>query len=104
MFSRLEAGLECKLTIVSAPAGFGKTTLLAAWFERLGQAGGGGETGWGIAWLSLDRNDNDPLRFWTYVVAALQTVEPSLAEIVPPALLSPSPPPLSAVTAALVNA
>ena len=54
--------------LVSAPAGFGKTTLLAEW---LAAAPSDGRS---VAWLSLDQGDNDPASFWTYVVAALQTV------------------------------
>src|SRR5690606_12746328 len=58
------------LTLVSAPAGFGKTTLVADWFA-------GERT---TAWLSLDARDNDPERFWTYVLAALATVTPDVSE------------------------
>ena len=61
---------EAKLTLVSAPTGWGKTSLLAEWV-----AGGGGP----VAWVSLDPGDNDPLRFWRYVVAALASIEPALA-------------------------
>jgi LuxR family maltose regulon positive regulatory protein len=68
LVARLKAGLECKLTLVSAPAGFGKTTLLAECI---------GECRVPAAWLSLDKADNDPVRFWTYLVAAMQTI-PSL--------------------------
>jgi LuxR family maltose regulon positive regulatory protein len=67
--SLLQARLEGKLCLVEAPAGFGKTTLLAQW-----QATGGGR----VAWVSLDEGDNDPTRFWTYVVEALRTVEPNV--------------------------
>src|SRR5918911_3074432 len=69
---RLSRGIDARLTLVSAPAGFGKTTLLADWLaspsqpERL------------TAWLSLDHSDNDPTTFWTYVIAALQSVAPGL--------------------------
>lgn len=63
---RLGQGAEVRLTLVSAPAGFGKTTLLAEWF---GQAPGDRS----VAWLSLDSADNDPVTFWTYVVTALRT-------------------------------
>ncbi len=58
------------LTLVSAPAGTGKTTLLAEWVQRdlQGRA----------AWLSIDRRDDDPVRFWMYVLAAIQTLEPDL--------------------------
>src|SRR5438477_4221782 len=69
---RLSRGAESKLTLVSAPAGFGKTTLLAAWLA----AASADEPS--VAWLSLDRGDNDPAFFWTYLVAALQTVAPGV--------------------------
>ena len=67
--SLLEARLKAKLCLVEAPAGFGKTTLLAQW-----QATGGGR----VAWVSLDEGENDPTRLWVYVVEALRTVEPDL--------------------------
>jgi LuxR family maltose regulon positive regulatory protein len=66
---RLSRGSESKLTLVSAPAGFGKTTLLAEW---LATAPADGRS---VAWLSLDQRDNDPALFWTYLVAALQSAE-----------------------------
>src|SRR6476659_2499479 len=62
---RLSRGAESALTLVSAPAGFGKTTLLAEW---LAVAAAGERS---VAWLSLDQRDNDPALFWTYLVAAL---------------------------------
>ena len=62
---------EAKLTLVSAPTGWGKSSLLAEW-----AAASGGP----VAWVSLDPDDNDPLRFWRYVVAAVASVEPALAE------------------------
>ncbi len=58
------------LALVSAPAGTGKTTLLAEWVQR--------DLGGRAAWLSIDRRDNDPVRFWMYVLAAIQTLEPDL--------------------------
>ena len=67
---RLNRGAESKLTLVSAPAGFGKTTLLAEWLA----AAPADERS--AAWLSLDHSDNDPASFWTYLITALQTVEP----------------------------
>ena len=67
---RLDLGAQAKLTLVSAPPGFGKTTLLAEW---LATAPGDGRS---AAWLSLDAGDNDPAVFWTYVIAALQSVAP----------------------------
>jgi LuxR family transcriptional regulator, maltose regulon positive regulatory protein len=66
--SLLQAGLEGKLCLLDGPAGSGKTTLVAQWHA----AAGGGR----VAWVSLDEGDNDPTRFWTYLVEALRTVEP----------------------------
>ena len=64
LFERLERGLERQLTLVSAPAGYGKTTLVASWLQ---------ETPKLVAWLSLDENDNDLLRFLRYIVATIRT-------------------------------
>ena len=70
---RLDRGGASKLMLVSAPAGFGKTTLLAEWLA----AGPAAPTSQRYAaWLSLEKSDNDPASFWTYVIAALQTVAP----------------------------
>ena len=74
---RLDRGTESKLTLVSAPAGFGKTTLLTEWLAA-GPARPAGERL--AAWLSLDRGDNDPASFWTYVIAALRTVASGVGE------------------------
>src|SRR5918995_7464023 len=60
--SLLQSSLQAKLCLLAAPAGYGKTTLLAHW----GQADGGSR----VAWVSLDERDNDPTRFWSYLVAA----------------------------------
>jgi LuxR family maltose regulon positive regulatory protein len=68
----LSAGNVRKLTLLSAPAGWGKTTLLAQWAESEKEHVR-------FAWLSLDRTDNDPVRFWTYVVAALHEAQPAVA-------------------------
>src|SRR5436309_11294219 len=64
---RLNRGAESKLTLVSAPAGFGKTTLLADWLAAVAVEG---RT---VTWLSLDQSDNHPASFWTYLIAALET-------------------------------
>ena len=69
---RLRRGAESKLTLVSAPAGFGKTTLLAEW---LGERASENRR---VAWLSLDAADADPTSFWTYVVTALHTAVPGV--------------------------
>jgi len=91
---RLNEGLHRKLTLISAPAGFGKTTLVSQWL-----AGGPRP----IAWLSLDEGDNDPVRFLTYLVAALRTVAPNIGEGVLGVLHSPQPPPSEAILTALLN-
>lgn len=69
LIEKLNAGLAGKLTLVCAPAGFGKTTLVAHWGQQLAEAGD-----WYLGWLSLDENDNEVERFFTYFVAALQQI------------------------------
>lgn len=70
LIERLQDALQRKLTIISAPAGFGKTTLVSEWHASAPQVP--------LAWVSLDENDNDPSRFWNYIIAALQTLSPAL--------------------------
>src|SRR5260370_13907503 len=94
LIERLNEGLHRKLTLISAPAGFGKTTLVSQWL-----AGGPRP----IAWLSLDEGENDPARFLTYLVAALRTVAPNIGEGVLGVLHSPQPPPSEAILTALLN-
>src|SRR6476661_6502868 len=94
LLARLNAGLHRPLTLISAPAGFGKTTLVSAWVAGCGRP---------VAWLSLDAGDSDPARFLTYLVAALRTIAPQLGAGVVGALQSPQPPPLEAVLTALLN-
>src|SRR5829696_2839047 len=99
---RLTATLERepgrKLTLISAPAGFGKTTLLVEWLRE--RAGGEGY----VAWVSLDEGDNDPVRFLSYLVAALsRTVGEEFGEGILAALRSPGPPRMEAVLGACVH-
>lgn len=93
---RMDEGLRPGhlLTLVSAPAGYGKTTLLSEWAAGTDQP---------IAWLSLDEGDNDPVRFWTYLVAALQQVDPNLGRGLPEALGSPQHPSIEALLTPLIN-
>ncbi len=99
LVERLQAGLYRKLTLISAPAGFGKTTLLSEWLAGCGQM----EPGMRIAWVSLDEGDNDPVLFWTYVIAALQTVRQDVGEAGLAMLQSPQPPPLEGLLTGLIN-
>jgi ATP/maltotriose-dependent transcriptional regulator MalT len=94
---RLNRGAGSKLTLVSAPAGFGKTTLLADW---LGTVAVGGRT---VTWLSLDQSDNHPASFWSYLIAALQTAEPQIGASAISLLQSPQPPPIETILSTLLN-
>jgi LuxR family maltose regulon positive regulatory protein len=82
LIERLNAGLHRKLTLISAPAGFGKTTLLSDWVAVV-------RAHLQVAWLSLDEGDNDLARFLTYLVAALQTVDGSVGQGLLSVLQSP---------------
>ena len=93
---RLSRGAESALTLVSAPAGFGKTTLLAEWLA------GAPADGRSVAWLSLDQRDNDPALFWTYLVAAFKTAAPGGAASAL-SLLQPPQPPSEAGLVTLLN-
>ncbi len=91
---RLNEGLGRRLTLVSAPAGFGKTTLIAEWVAGCALP---------VAWLSLDEGDSDPGRFLTYLVAALRNVAPGAGESVLAMLESPQPPPVESTLTPLLN-
>jgi LuxR family maltose regulon positive regulatory protein len=95
LLSRLQASLQFKLCLVEAPAGAGKTTLLAQWQP----VAGGGR----VAWVSLDEGDNDPTRFWVYVVEAVRTVEPGVGAAALEALRRPSTDLYRAVLPGLLN-
>ena len=83
LVERLNEGLDRKLTVISAPAGFGKTTLVSEWVAGCERS---------VAWLSLDEGDNDPTRFLTYLVAALQTIAANIGKGVLGVLQSPQSP------------
>ncbi|MDY7041236.1 MAG: LuxR family transcriptional regulator, partial [Chloroflexota bacterium] len=93
LIERLNAGLHCKLTLISAPAGFGKTTLLSEWIYGRSEV----TSPLPVAWLSLDEGDNDLVRFLTYLVAALQTVDAGIGKDVSSVLQSPQLPPLESL-------
>ena len=94
LIERLNEDLHRKLTLISAPAGFGKTTLVSEWLAACGQP---------IAWLSLDEGDNDPATFLAYLVAALQTISKDIGDGVSGVLQSPGPPPVESILTALLN-
>ncbi|MBN1119779.1 MAG: hypothetical protein JXJ17_01775 [Anaerolineae bacterium] len=91
--------LTGKLTLVTAPAGFGKTTLVTEWLSN-GLPDGYRER---IGWLSLDSGDNSAVQFWNYMIAALQTVDASLGKVSQTALQSSAVPPVRAVLTNLIN-
>ena len=96
---RHEQGFARKLTLLSAPAGFGKSALLGAWvaaFDRI-------EPELRVAWLSLEEADSDPARFLAYLIAALQTIAMDFGARALVALQSPQSPPLEVILTTLLN-
>ncbi len=91
---RLDRSLDRKLTLLSAPAGYGKTTLLSAWIE---------ETHPRLGWVSLDHRDNDPTRFWAYFISAVESVHSDIGSSALSQLQSPQQPNIEAVLSALIN-
>ena len=94
LMRQLDRCVERRLLLVSAPAGFGKTTLLGEWSQQ---------SAWPVAWASLDAGDNDPMRFWSYVVAALDRLETNVGANVLPMIQSPRPEPIEFIISALIN-
>src|SRR5947209_13770841 len=94
LIERLNDSLHGSLSLISAPAGFGKTTVVSEWVAGCGRP---------TAWLSLDDGDNDPARFLLHLVAALQTVATDIGEGVSDALQSRQPPPPEAILTGLLN-
>src|ERR1700712_3061865 len=88
---RLNATSRHALTLVSAPAGFGKTTILASWLATAPSSS--------VAWVSLDSRDNDPALFWSYVVTALRGADPEIGDAAVATLQATRPAPEAAVTA-----
>jgi len=97
LVERVEHGVETKLTLISAPAGYGKTTLLAEWLASARTSERD------IAWLSLDVGDNHPQLFWLHLLAALQAIVPDAAPGAVAILQAPQPPPMAAVLPLLLN-
>jgi len=93
LVERLNRGLQGKLTLISAPAGFGKSTLLRDWVATCDRP---------VAWLSLDGGDNDPVRFLAYLLAALQRTDPDLGQTAQ-TMLQSSQPPLEPLLTTIIN-
>ncbi len=94
LIERMNEGLHRKLSLVSAPAGFGKTTLVSEWVNDCARP---------AAWLSLDEGDNDPGRFLTYLVNALQEIKPGIGDGLLAALQSPQPLQIETILTTLLN-
>lgn len=97
LVERLNQGIERKLTLVSAQAGFGKSTLLAEWLaaSEIGNRA--------AAWVSLEETDNDPALFWAYVIAALRKIHPGAGRNALTLVQAPQPPPIEAILTVLIN-
>jgi LuxR family maltose regulon positive regulatory protein len=90
----MDEGFERKLTLISAPAGFGKTTLIVDWIHKHKIP---------AAWFSVDKADNDPLHFLTYVILGFQTLEAKTGKAALTMLQSPQPPPIESILINLIN-
>jgi LuxR family maltose regulon positive regulatory protein len=90
----LDASLQGKLTLVTAPAGFGKTTAVAEWVRQRDLP---------VAWLSLDSGDNDPVRFWSYLAAALGGLQPRVGAGLEAMLRSSTDPPWETTISLLID-
>ena len=99
LIKRLNQGLHGKLSLISAPAGFGKTTLVSEWIQDIT----GATSSIATAWLSLDEGDNDIARFLVYFITALQTIDSDIAKGALGALQSPQPPPIENTLITLIN-
>jgi LuxR family maltose regulon positive regulatory protein len=97
LLTLLNKSLECPLTLVSAPAGFGKTTLLSNWIHSLPPERAR------VAWVSLDEGDNEPVLFWRYVLTALDRALPGFCTELVVYLDTQQAPPLRSILQALIN-
>ena len=92
-------GYARKLTLISAPAGYGKTTLVSAWLQHLRTDGPQRSS----AWLSLDNGDNDPVRFAAYLVAAIQVIDDGIGRDLEELLVAGQLPPIESWVGGLIN-
>ncbi len=96
LMERLDSILTNRLTLISAPAGYGKTTVLSQWIFK-------NKSQFKVSWVQLDDNDNDPVRFWDYVVAALKKEQPNAGQITSSMLHAPQQIPIEATLTPLIN-
>lgn len=96
LIERFNEALSSPLVLLSAPAGFGKTTILAQWIACLRPPRP-------VAWISLDEGDNEPARFWDYVLAGLRTLKPGIGETASSVLRSFQSPPIESGLISLIN-
>jgi LuxR family maltose regulon positive regulatory protein len=94
LLAKLDDGLERKLTCITAPTGFGKTTLVRMWLD---------ERNYPSAWITLDENDSDPVRFWTYVITAIRTLDTTLGKAALATLMASQPPSFQSILTSLIN-
>lgn len=94
LFNRLNEGLSRKLILVSAPAGFGKTTLISDWINQYKIP---------TAWLSLDKGDSDPVEFLSYIISGIQTIRPEFGQSAMMLLKSPDKPNYKSITNLILN-
>jgi LuxR family maltose regulon positive regulatory protein len=92
--NRLSAGLDGKLTLIAAPAGYGKTTLLSEWIPQSPRC---------ITWLSADQDDNDPTIFWSYLIASFQQIHPEIGASAQSLLQSAEAPLLTSIITSIIN-
>jgi len=96
LLERLETCLNCSLLLISAPAGFGKTTLLSDWVHQI-------RSPVIAAWFSIEEGENDPIRFWEYFIAALRTLQPDIGGIALELLHASQPMPVEFMLTPLIN-
>ena len=94
LIERLNEGLHRKMTLITAPAGYGKTTMLSEWIPQSERC---------VAWISLDDGDNDPVRFWAYFVAALQMLDAEIGRNALALMQTPMLPPMETILTSLLK-
>jgi LuxR family maltose regulon positive regulatory protein len=94
LINQLEEGSSRKLTLISAPAGYGKTILVCGWIAAYNRL---------VAWLSLDKVENDPIRFWWYFISAFRTLQPAFGKTELEVLGEPQHAPISNILTVLIN-